>query len=510
MNYKFCIMAAGKGTRNKTIKGIHKALLPIENKTVISQIIDGLPIDVEIVIAVGFKSEQIKTYLSLVHSDRKIIYVDIENYDGEGSGPGLSLLLCEEYLQCPFIFTSVDTLVEENYGLNDIKNNWIGYSQIKRSDSSSYCLVEGEKILEKFYFGNGDKAFIGMAGIFDYSNFWEGLKNKSLIKNEYQVLNGFDKLDKIELKYFNWYDTGNEHSYEKTRNRYCNEIVALKNDEALFIESDYVIKYFYDPKRVTDRIKRLEYLNGTSPTVYKLNDNMYYYKYLPGKTLSSVYDLSILKDVLTFWYDKIGSFRFEKTEDFLKDCKHMYHDKTVSRCEYFDNKEIDKIGYVNGVKVGRILDMLNQVDWNSIYENSIPSKFHGDFQPENIIYNKDFTLIDWRQSFGENIEVGDFYYDLGKMYHALLINGKDVNNKMYHYNISDNNAYLYYHSRSNLMDLFYELKKFVETNDYSWKNVELLGTLQYLGISSLYQDFHDGEYGKFLFLYGKYLLSKFI
>ena len=112
--YKLCILAAGKGTRNNNVKGLHKALLPLENKPVISHIIDRLDKKVEIVIAVGYKSEQIKSYLNEAHSDRNITYVDVDNYDGKGSGPGYSLLSCKDELQVPFIFTSVDTLVDED------------------------------------------------------------------------------------------------------------------------------------------------------------------------------------------------------------------------------------------------------------------------------------------------------------------------------------------------------------------------------------------------------------
>lgn len=512
MNYKFCIMAAGKGSRNKSIKGIHKALLPIENKTVISHIFDKIPKSIEIIIAVGYKSDQIKSYLNLVHSDRKIKFVDIENYDGEGSGPGLSLLMCEPYLQCPFIFTSVDTIVEESFGLEELSRNWIGYSDIKKNESFSYCLVEGEKYLDKFYYGYGDKAFIGMAGIYDYKIFWNELRVKSLIKNEHQVLNGFRKLENIELKYFTWHDTGNDNSYNQTRNRFCNDIVALKNDEALFIENGLVIKYFYNTKIVEQRLERIKHLNDTSPKVKKINDNMYYYPLIEGKTLSSINDENILNKVILYWYNNLGSFKFEKTEEFLNDCKIMYYNKTIERCNYFKDLPIDKLKYINGVEVDRIENMLEKLDWNFIYKNAIPSKFHGDYQPENIIYTNEenFKLIDWRQSFGNSVSIGDFYYDLGKLYHALLINGKDVNNKLYKYDIKNDNVCLFHHSRSNLMFLLKELEKFCNENNYSWKNVQILGALQYLGISSLYQDFQEGKYGEFLFLYGKYLLSKLI
>ena len=52
--------------------------------------------------------------MNLVHSDKNIIYVDVDNFDGVGSGPGYSLLCCKSELQEPFVFTSVDTLVDDD------------------------------------------------------------------------------------------------------------------------------------------------------------------------------------------------------------------------------------------------------------------------------------------------------------------------------------------------------------------------------------------------------------
>ena len=76
---KLCIFSAGRGTRNNNVDGLHKALLPIENKPTISHIIEKFDKAVEIVIAVGYKSEQIKSYVDEVHSDRNITYVDVDN-----------------------------------------------------------------------------------------------------------------------------------------------------------------------------------------------------------------------------------------------------------------------------------------------------------------------------------------------------------------------------------------------------------------------------------------------
>ena len=187
-NFKFCILAAGKGTRNNNVQGLHKALLPLENKPVISHIIDRLDKKVEIVIAVGYKSEQIKSYLDVVYQDRNITYVEVDNYDKKGSGPGYSLLCCKDELQVPFIFTSVDTLVDEDVAFNYVVDNWLGVSEVDIDNSMNYCLVRGSKYLDTLYYGTGNRAYVGIAGILDYGDFWDSLECKEIVKDEYQVI----------------------------------------------------------------------------------------------------------------------------------------------------------------------------------------------------------------------------------------------------------------------------------------------------------------------------------
>ena len=507
--YKLCILAAGKGTRNTSIDSLHKSLLPLENKAVISHIIKSVPNTVEIVIAVGYKSEQVKSYVKHVFPRRDITFVDIKNFDGPGSGPGLSLLSCKEHLQSPFIFTSADTIVKENFVFEELEENWLGVSHVSMEDSLKYCLVKGSKYLDKLYYGTGNRAYVGMAGIYDYKDYWKSLENHKIIKDEYQVVHGFDGMNKIRLIDFTWYDTGNNESYENTRKHFSNEIVAVKNKESIFIDEGKVIKYFIDSDKNIKRIERTKYLNGYCPPVTKLNDNMYSYNHVKGKLLSNVLDDNILKDILNFYKNKFATERFKKTDSFLHNCKEIYYTKTYDRIKAFADNPLDKIEYINGVKVPSILELLNKTNWDSIYNKSIPSRFHGDFQPENIIHDgKDFKLIDWRESFGNSLDIGDLYYDLGKLYHALIINGQIVLKKGYNYSINGNNAYINYNTKSNLLLLLNYFEGFCKENDLDWDNVELLGTLQYIGICTLYKDFHEGKYGEFLFLLGKYLLTK--
>ena len=524
-NFKLCILAAGKGTRNRSINGLHKALYPLENKAVISHIIECVPVGTEIIIAIGYKSEHVKTYIECVFPQRNIKFVVVDNYDGPGSGPGLSLLQCKKYLESPFIFTSTDTLLEAPDIFESLDEDWMGVSHVELEQSSNYCLVydhenkEGVKYLKKLYFGEGNLAYVGAAGIYNYLLFWDSLENKKFfrsenptigVKEEYQVLDGFEGLKKVKLIDCIWHDTGRDDLYEKVRKNFSNEVVATKANEAVFIENGKVIKYFADVDTAKRRINRTQHLNGTSPSIKYLNDNMFSYDYINGHLLSNLSDDKLLKTILPFYFENFTSEKFEKTDEFLSDCKEMYYNKTHNRIiNSFAGTELDKIQYINGIKVHGILDLLKKVDWSSIYDKSIPSKFHGDFQPENILYDgRNFRLIDWRESFGKSLIIGDFYYDLGKLYHAIIINGQIVLSKGYSYKIKKNVAFIDYNLKSNLVLLMNYFEQFCKEKKIDWSNVQLLGILQYIGICSLYKEFHDGEYGKFLFLLGKYMLAK--
>ena len=392
---------------------------------------------------------------------------------------------------------------------NFVGENWLGVSEVPVENSMDYCLVKGSKYLDSLYYGTGNRAYIGMAGIHDYKNFWSSLENKKIMKDEYQVIHGFEGLSDIRLIDFTWYDTGNNKSYNDTKKVFCNDIVANKSDEAIFIHQDKVIKYFNDPEKVSKRKKRTEYLNGTCPDIEVINDNMYSYDHVPGKLLSNILDDNILKDILNFYKNKFATEKFKKTDQFINNCKEIYYNKTYDRIKLFVDTSLDRIEYINGIKVPSILELLDKINWDLIYDKSIPSRFHGDFQPENIIHDgKDFKLIDWRESFGDSLDVGDLYYDLGKLYHALIINGQIVLKKGYNYSVSNNKAYVDYNTKSNLLLLLNYFEDFCKKNNLNWDNVELLGTLQYIGICTLYKDFHEGKYGEFLFLLGKYLLTK--
>jgi NDP-sugar pyrophosphorylase family protein len=247
---KYCILAAGIGSRNNTISELHKGLLPIQNIPMISHIIGKFDKKKEIIITVGHLSEQIKSYVKFVHSDRKIKFITIDKYSGKGTGPDYSLLQCKEELQCPFVFVPIDTFIEDDI-IFDVKNNWIGVSKILKKDSKKYCLVNGKKKVKSIYYGEGNLAYNGIAGIYNYKEYWKELEKPNLINNEHQVTTAFNGIKDIELKYFkNLFDTGTNKSYQKVRKLFNKEIVFAKNNETIFIDNKKVVKYFSDEKNV--------------------------------------------------------------------------------------------------------------------------------------------------------------------------------------------------------------------------------------------------------------------
>lgn len=226
MNYKWFISTAGIGSRLKELtQHTNKALIKINGRAVISYIIDKIPVSVPIVIALGFDAKQVKSFLTENYPDRYFTFVDIDNYDGPGSGLGYTMSKCEQYLQCPFIFCSNDTIVEEEVPLPD--HNWMGYGQEMDVTQFRSLRLEGNRITEFCEKGATGtvRPYIGLSGIFDYRPFWDVLHDHNSGGHEsFMKIGESAGLRKlfldgamIEPVSFTWWDTGNIEALSRAR-----------------------------------------------------------------------------------------------------------------------------------------------------------------------------------------------------------------------------------------------------------------------------------------------------
>ncbi len=526
--YKVCILAAGKNNRVKYSELVNNALLPVGHKSAISRIIEKFPKDVEIVIPLGYKAQQVKDYLAITHPDRLITFVEVENWDGPGSGPGLSLLSCKPHLNCPFIFTSCDTLVAED--IPKPTRNWIGVAPVKNSQNFCISEVVNDRVIKFFdkfeteillqvcldYKTILDNAFIGMAGVKNYKEFWEGLEESKseLIKNELQVSNGLNTLieHKLEAIPFTWYNTGDQNSYEITCINFSKNKVLPKLNEFIYFENNKVIKYFANPKSAKDRVDRANLLKGIVPEITLSKPHFYAYEMIEGKMLSETFDQENFKNLLkkqkeTLWKEK--ELTDEQKIKFKEACKNFIEGKTKSRIKdfYLRTGIQDEEETINGVRVPTMASLLERIDWDRFCEG-VPVLFHGDFQPENIIMknNGDSVLIDWRHDFGGILEFGDIYYDFAKLEHALIINGEIIRRNEFFVKKKGNQINFNYLAKGNLLRFRKIFHNFIKANNYDLYKVKVLGALHFPNIAPL----HHTPYNIFLYYLGKLMLFELL
>ncbi len=527
MNYKVCILAAGAGSRMGDLsQHLNKAVLPVNFKAVISQIVEKFSQETEFVVAVGHKKETVMDYLLLAHPERKFTFVEVDRFVGPGTGPGYSLLSCKNFLQSPFVFYVADTLVLEE--IPEPNQNWFGITPVKETER--YCTV---KIKNNLIYQLDDKvkcdnkfAFIGLAGVKDYEMFFEALeKNKEIISGEVQVSNGFKKL--IESKLvpvgFTWFDTGTIETYQETNKNFTPSVAKFdfskgKGDEFLYFVNGRVIKFFADEKIVTNRYERAHNsLKGLCPELESKKGNFYSYKKVDGQTLYSVLNRQTVKDFL-HWSKKNLWKRVELTDsekqNFFVACREFYVNKTMVRLKsFYDRTGIeDGATHVNGLSVPSLKELFDKLDWDYL-TNGTPSNFHGDLQFDNVLVTRDavsnlekFILLDWRQDFAGLLKVGDLYYDLAKLYGGTLISYQLIKEGLFSFDMSGASVYYNYHLKNDLVEAKDEYEAFIESNDFDLKKIKIITALIFLNMSPLHKD----PFGLMLYFMGKSMLHKLL
>jgi hypothetical protein len=518
VSYRVVIPTAGIGSRLKGLtKHINKSLVGITNRPTISHLIEQFPQDCEFVIALGHKGELVRDFLELAYPDRTFFFTNVDPYEGEGSGLGLSLLACEQYLQQPFVFISCDTLVKG--AIPEPNHNWMGYAQ--RDDLVQYRtlnVVSGNvsEICEKGVLRNNLKAYIGLTGVHNFQQFWQAMhsgKDTAIDQGESYGMNSVLEDNKVSAYKFTWFDTGNIESIQIAREAYAEPDepnILEKQNEAIWFVGGKVIKYSDDIDFIANRVKRVKELQGFVPDIYTHRANMYCYKKINGEVLSNVVNLPIFEKFLTkcldFWLEK--DLNLEKSKKFQNNCLRFYKNKTFERVELFykNFNQKDDVAVINGELMPSLQDLLNQIDWGRM-SKGLAGRFHGDFHFENILYSKSdkkFTFLDWRQDFAGDLSVGDIYYDLAKLMHGLIVNHGIIANDQYTASWVDGEIKFNLHRKQSLVECEQRLNEWIEENNYDLKKVRVLTALIYLNIAAL----HHYPYSLLLYGLGKKMLKQ--
>lgn len=507
------ILCAGFGSRMLPFsKEINKVLLPINNKAVLSHIIEKFPIDYEIILSLGHKGEVVQEYCEVFHPDRNIKFVYIDDYSSDFTGPGYSALQCKAYLQRPFYFIAGDTIVEEE--IPSIHTNWVGVSPTEFSEKYATVSVSDDKVIDfKNKCSDGfNNAFIGLAAIQDYETFWYQLEKN--INNSGEIVSAFYDISvykDFNAKRFNWFDTGNIDTLLKAKIYFKDTPLSLNKS---FNEYTYKVgnifgKYFSDTHKLQNLKSRWEYIKEITPSDIKFGNNFLSYSWINGNNLYESMDVSIFSQFLNFLHTQFAETEIGYRENLLL----FYKEKTKSRMNVF----IDKFGeryftesfVVNNKRLPSMKEIFEKLDMELLFNTPVIKKFHGDLQFANVIYtryNNSFVYIDWRENFGNSTSYGDLYYDLAKLFGGLIIP----------YDIMKDNKNLFVYESKNTVSYEYKVteyifnciriyKEWITQNKFDMDKISLIVALIFLNMSPL----HDEKFSKLLWFKSIELLNDY-
>ena len=504
-DHKVLITTSGIGSRlGKLTDFTNKSLVRIGDKPAISHIIEYYPKDTSFIITLGHFGSYVKEFLKLAYPNRDFTFIKVDNFEGEGSSLGHSILQAKSELQCPFIFHASDTILTDSDTIPNLEHNWCAGAY--KEETSQYRTLRTnngwvDNIAEKGEI-NFDYPYIGLCGVKDYKLFWNRLEKlpKTSSLSDVHVIN--EMLNTVTFNFHkinNWLDIGNTTELNKTREYFGSSIKVLdKDNESIYFFNDFVIKFFSDPNINKNRVKRASMLNGLVPSIIDSTVNFYKYKKAEGNLFAKSVNEKTFKNFLEWTEKKLWDFKL--TDNFNQKCFDFYISKTNKRIKQYLKEKPDTPQVINGELIPPIEDILSQIDTKWLCDG-IPVQFHGDFILDNVIETSDsFCLIDWRQDFAGDLEVGDIYYDLAKLNHNLMVNHDIVDRKLF--NSSPEDCYIL--CNSTLIKCRNLLHDFIKENGYDLKKVETLSSIIWLNMAPL----HEYPFNNFLFNFGKYNLYK--
>ena len=520
------ILAAGYGRRMGPFsRMIPKALVPYDNKPLISHIIEKFDASTRFVIACGHMGQLIKDYVNVVHKDKDVAFVDIPNYAEGDTGPATSIQACAKYLRGGFMWLACDTLFDFDYK-DKLDHDWIGVHPVNSDIAQDYCWIEREadkiiSVKNKETSNNAVDAFIGLMYAKD-DKYLDNLIRQSAKETP----EGFDGLDLKAHTVRGWKDFGTYEKWEELSSEFT-DVSFPKPDELFYSDNGKIIKFWTNPKQAEMRVKRANCNTAAMPNNVEVSGNFLIHDFAKGDIVYNQASLELFTKMLnwcdaTLWKDAPSEDNSDI--DHFTICNKFYYGKTKERVEMFRAKysEWSEPIEVNGQPVETIDSYLSKIDFAWLSTETNWKFVHGDLHFDNTIYqhgqylgsldlyqqDKDkytdkFTAIDWRTDFGGSL-YGDQYYDLAKMLGGLHLSYKAIKSEKYSYTETDSSAIIEVPSVDGVEEYEAVLEQYVKSKGLNWTKVKLLVPIIYLNMSPL----HEAPFDKFLIALAQLHFSK--
>jgi choline kinase/thiamine kinase-like enzyme len=503
------ILTAGLGSRLHSLtEYTNKALLPINNKAILTHIIESFPVEYDIIIALGYKGDVIREYCQISHPDRKITFVEIDDYTSEKSGPGYSTLQTKKYLDRPFYAVMGDCLIQDKIPALD--TNWLGVDTTSFPEKYSTLHCDANNNITDFK--NKSKegfqhAFIGIAAIKDHEIFWDELEKNSGDGEFVSAFKNPDAYPTLKAKKLNWFDTGNFDDYMKAKKYLDGEQLCLNKDnkQIVYKVSNKFIKFISEPEVLGSLKLRHTHLKNITPNDISFSNYFLTYPWIEGNNLYHDINENVFGKFLKFLNGNIKEERKITPEE----VDLFYRNKTNSRVKSF----ISKFGQnyytnawtINGTMYPSMQEVLDKLSFTDLLNNPMYEKFHGDLHFANLVKTTDdnFIYIDWRTEFAGRTDLGDVYYDLAKLLGGIIIP----------YDEMKNDKQIQYRENSNSVnfkipqgpDLLTQYENWLQCNNYPHSTIKFLTAIIFLNMSPL----HEENFAKLLWFKSLELLHEY-
>lgn len=505
------ITTSGTGSRlGKYTKFTNKSLVNVGDKYAICRILESHPEETQFVITLGYYGNLVRDFLELAYPTKSFQFVPVDRFEGEGSSLVYSMLQAKEYLQNPFYFHCCDAIVDDK--IEEVRENTLFVAEGKDVQSYSSVTTVNNEVLQMNAKGAHDYTYLytGISYIHDVEHFWKWMDtiySEDKLNTSLSDIHAIQKMLQTGCKFSvnvlsSWYDTGNQKSYADACKHYaCAYDILEKETESLCFLGDSVIKFINNTQTNEKRYLRGKSLGNLCPEILGKRDQFLKMKFIRGTLVSESkqYDevVSLCK-----WAKQHLWIEPSSNPDYKNVCLRFYKTKTLERIAQLPFLPEERLT-VNGLFVGRIYDLLAQVDFSMLCTDTF-TKFHGDFILDNIIKTENgYCLLDWRHEFDKELFYGDMYYDLAKLRHNIIFNHKNIMQGLYTIDTSGRSATVELKCNYSLLHQLDAFESFCREQGYSMKKIKTLTAIIWLNMAPLY----EGKLREFLFYFGKYNLA---